>query len=85
MPSKKKASRAVVSGLGSRVRRRRTALGLSGLQLARQCGMDHSKLSHIEGETGRGGITAPTLVALCKALDVSADWLLGLSSHQEPK
>lgn len=85
MPSRKKPSRAVVSGLGSRVRRRRISLGLSGLQLARNCGIDHAKLSHIEGETGRGGITAPTLAALAKSLEVSADWLLGLSGDQEPK
>jgi hypothetical protein len=83
-------SRAVLPGVGTKIRRRRAALGLSTRQLASMCSkhgvsIDGSKIVHIEAEDSRGGTTLPTVRALCLALNVSADWLLGISTDPHPR
>lgn len=57
---------------------------LSQSELARAAGVDRSTISQIlSGETGR--LPNGQLVAECSAcLEVSADWLLGLSERPEP-
>lgn len=77
-------------GFGARVAERRRTLGLSQRQLAAACvalgsRVGFARVANIERENFRGGVTGPTIVALARALDCSADWLLGLSDepHRE--
>lgn len=48
-------------------------------ELANECLVSPSTISHYM--KGKRGIYYETLVAICKALDVSADYLLGLSEE----
>ena len=57
--------------LGQAVYDRRTALGLSQEQLARQAGLSEVEIEHIEG--GATTPTLPLLHALARALDAKAD------------
>ena len=63
--------------LGARVRTVRRQKTLTQEQLAEQVGISASFLGHIERGTRIASID--TLVALCNALDVTADYLLGAS------
>ena len=62
--------------LGKRVRIRRTMLGLTQEELAERIDVSTSFVGHIE--RGQRKLSVETLYKLCVALDVSADFLLGL-------
>lgn len=62
--------------LGKRVRIRRQVLGLTQEGLAERIGVSTSFIGHIE--RGSRKLSVETLHDLCKALNVSADFLLGL-------
>ena len=68
---------------GERVRRRRMALGLSQTDFAKQAGIPVPRLSSIEH--GHQSIYIERLIELAKALNVSADYLLGLSDDPHPR
>lgn len=89
MPHKPPPSRAVVPGLGARVRGRRVELGLSQRDLADLCAkhgapIGYARVAFIEAENHRGGVTAPTLKALARALNLSADFLLCTTDDPTP-
>src|SRR5687768_919624 len=70
-----RASRSSVPGLGERVRRRRTDLGLSQQKLAAVCTkrgvpLDAAKIERVENKSIAD---AGTIVAIAKALQVSSD------------
>ena len=70
--------------LAERVRAGRERVGLSQEKLAQQMGMDRNTLWHIEaGRTKHP--RADQLIALAKALEVSTDYLLGLTEDPAPK
>lgn len=60
--------------IGGRVRRCREALGYSRETLAEKADLAASFIGTIE--LGTGSFTAETLIKLCKALGVSADYIL---------
>lgn len=62
--------------LGKRVRIRRQVLGLTQEGLAERIGVCTSFIGHIERGTRK--LSVETLHDLCRALNVSADFLLGL-------
>lgn len=62
--------------LGKRVRIRRHVLGMTQEVLAEKIGVCTSFVGHIERGTRK--LSVETLFGLCKALDVSADWLMGI-------
>ena len=62
--------------LGKRVRIRRNVLGITQEGLAENIGVSTSFIGHIERGTRK--LSVETLHALCKALETSADFLLGL-------
>lgn len=62
--------------LGKRIRIRRTFLELTQKELAERINVCTSFIGHIE--RGRRMLSVETLYNLCVALDVSADFLLGL-------
>ena len=63
--------------IGSRIRSRRQSLGLTLKDIADREGVNSGGLSDIENDKYLP--SAPTLIALSRALDVSVDWLLGLT------
>lgn len=62
--------------LGKRVRIRRQVLELTQEELAERIGVCTSFIGHIERGTRK--LSVETLYALCKALDTSADFLMGI-------
>ena len=62
--------------LGKRVRIRRQVLELTQEGLAEKIGVSTSFIGHIE--RGSRKLSVETLYALCKALETSADFLIGL-------
>ena len=62
------------TAMGGRIRNARQSLGLSQLELAEQCGLSASFLGHIE--RGSRKMSLETLVSVCEALNLSADYLL---------
>lgn len=62
--------------LGKRVRIRRNILELTQEELAERIGVSTSFIGHIE--RGSRKLSVETLYAICKALETSADFLLGL-------
>ena len=63
--------------LGQRVQMTRNELGMSQEEMAERAGISANALRTIEQD--RGNPTAATLTRLCSILNVSIDWLLGLS------
>lgn len=63
--------------MGQKIRLCRIKLGLTQTQLADQVGISASFMGHIE--RGSRVASLETLAALCRELDISADYLLGLS------
>ncbi|MCC7012975.1 MAG: helix-turn-helix transcriptional regulator [Planctomycetes bacterium] len=63
----------------------REALSWSQMELAYRSGITQAKLSNIENNAARAGIRADTLKAICAALGVSADYLLGLTDNPTPR
>lgn len=82
-PSKR--SRAALRGMGQRLRARRIELGLTVRTLAGMAGIHHYKIVGAENETSYGGLNVPTFKLICVALNVSADWLLGLTDDPTPR
>ena len=64
------------TALGNRVRSLRRSAGLTQAELAEQVGISASFLGHIE--RGTRVLSVDTLTALCDALYVTADELLGM-------
>lgn len=62
--------------LGKRVRIRRNILDITQASLAEMIGVSTSFVGHIERGTRK--LSVETLYLLCKALDTSADFLLGI-------
>lgn len=65
---------AIVDTLGWRIRQRRLMLGIKQFELAVECGVNQSTLSHLE----LGRVTEPsgfTLHHLANALHCSTKWL----------
>lgn len=62
--------------LGARIRRFREASGLTQKELAQQLNVGGTRISNWEKEINRPSVDM--LAALCRALEVSADELLGL-------
>jgi transcriptional regulator with XRE-family HTH domain len=67
------------AAMGARIKARRKELHLTQGQLAELCGLSASFLGHIERGTRNASIE--TLEGLCKALNVSADYLIGLQAE----
>ena len=65
--------------MGQRIKTTRKSQHITQEQLAKSVGLSASFLGHIERGTRIASIES--LVALCKALNVSADYLLGLSDE----
>lgn len=63
--------------IGARIRQARVQAGLTRSELER-AGISHAQLWRIE--TGASRPSVETLALLAHALNVSADWLLGLSA-----
>jgi transcriptional regulator with XRE-family HTH domain len=68
--------------LGERIRRQRMALGLSQTDFAAKTGIPVQVLSRLEH--GRQSIWVERLVELAAALQVSTDYLLGLTDDPAP-
>lgn len=62
------------TAMGGRIRSARQAAGLSQSELAEQCALSVSFLGHIE--RGSRKMSLETLVSICEALNLSADYLL---------
>jgi transcriptional regulator with XRE-family HTH domain len=83
-------SRDAVPGLGARILKLRAARGWSTLVLAAKLA-EHgwkggaSKITHIEAENKRAGVTGPTLLALADVLDTTTDYLLGRTDDPTPR
>lgn len=65
--------------MGQRIKAKRKELHLTQEQLAELSGLSASFMGHIE--RGSRIASLETLCGLCRALDVSADYLLGLSEE----
>lgn len=65
--------------MGRRIKQVRKEKHLTQEQLAEACGLSTSFLGHIE--RGSRVASLETLHSLCRALDVSADYLLGLAEE----
>lgn len=60
-----------------RIREMRKERGLSQAKIAQKIGMEQTQYSRYE--RGENEIKVNVLIDICKALDVSSDYLLGLS------
>lgn len=67
---------------GQRLRFVRELREMDQAEVARAMGVDPAVISHMEA--GRRTPGASSLRALCKALTVSADYMLGLSERVSP-
>ena len=65
-----------------RIREVRKARGISQAKLASKIGMEQTQYSRYE--RGENEIKVNVLIDICKALDVSSDYLLGLSDNPQP-
>lgn len=70
-----------IEEMGRRMLLKRRALRLSQKQLAARCGFPYQVISGIE--RGRHDVYAQRLAVLARQLGVSADYLLGLSEHEQ--
>jgi transcriptional regulator with XRE-family HTH domain len=71
------------SDLGARVKALRRERGLSQGKLARIAGLNDTHISRIENNE-RPGVQAIAVARIARALDTSADYLLGLSNDPTP-
>src|SRR5215510_1866918 len=69
--------------IGERVRQKRKALGMTQEQLEEASGVPQGSISRIESGTAED-VYASTVIGFAKALQVSADYLLGLDVDQQP-
>jgi len=70
-----------MSNAGERIARRRKTLGISQEELAALIGTNQKQISRYEN--GHNDPTADVLIAMARALETTADWLLGLSDVEE--
>ena len=68
-------------GLGARIRAARVARNWAQADVAKRIGQSEATVSEWEREASLPGTLS--LLALAETLEVSADWLLGLSDTQE--
>ncbi len=73
----------MANSLGTRVRDRRVALGMSQSKLARELGLATEK-SIYKLEAGQSLPSLPLLLRISDVLDVSIDYLLGLAKEPAP-
>jgi len=69
--------------VGTRIRTAREARGLSQTALAARAGLNLGNLNEVE-QARKTGVRAETIVVLAAVLQVSADYLLGLSDDPAP-
>jgi len=69
--------RKIVEQIGARIQTARDRAGMTVYKLAKQISIAHPK-SIRHWEAGDACPNAVNIVRLCVALDVSADWLLGI-------
>jgi transcriptional regulator with XRE-family HTH domain len=69
--------RAVDKATGIRISTHRVGLGLSQNELARRLGTRQCTVSLLE--LGEQHLKAPMIVALCRVLGISSDYLLGIT------
>ena len=79
VPSQRKETVPETKELPVRLMRARNAKGWSAFDLAKAIPCSASVICNIENE--RNSPTAYTIVRLCKALGISADYLLGLKEE----
>jgi len=68
--------------IGQRITAKREARGLSQQALADRCGIKTQNLNRVERDK-RLNIRSDTIIALCRALGCSSDYLLGLDVDEE--
>ena len=68
--------------VGERVRQQRKALGMTQEQLEAASGVPQGSISRIESGIAED-VYASTVIGFAKALQVSADYLLGLDASEE--
>ncbi|MDF5754214.1 pyridoxamine 5'-phosphate oxidase family protein [Spongiactinospora sp. TRM90649] len=76
------SSRPAPGDLGRRIAHRREALGLSREELAERAGLDPGYLTYLEERPARP--SEDTLLRVARALDVTADRLLGGDAERAP-
>lgn len=77
-------SEKVVSVVGERIRERRIELGLSQEELAKSVGYQ-TRMAIFKIEKGESELPLSKLWAMCRALDVSPEWLLLGSNKKKEK
>lgn len=65
--------------LGERIKERRKQLGYSQYDLSKLTGISHMQISRYELSVNQP--TSDVIVTLAKALNVSTDWLLGVTDE----
>jgi transcriptional regulator with XRE-family HTH domain len=65
-----------------RLRERRKALGMSQATLAKKIGINQAQISKYE--VAENAVSSEVLAELARILDVSSDWLLGLTDEVMP-
>lgn len=71
---------AICERIGARVRQRREELRLSLAELAERTEVSKTHLWQVEKGLSEPGVGV--IVRLCRALGVSADWLLGIGEDE---
>lgn len=66
---------------GERLKYARKQKGLTQVELAEKLGL--TQTSYQRMETGKHELKMATIYNICKTLNISADWLLGLSEDQK--
>lgn len=65
---------------GERLKCARKSKGLTQIQIAEQLGI--TQKSYQRMETGNHDLKMSTICKLCKTLEISADWLLGIGEGE---
>ena len=68
-----------MNNYGNRLRYARKEKGLTQTELAVQLGLSQKSYQRIE--SGEHDLKMSTIYKLCKALEMSADWLIGLADR----
>ena len=71
------------AAMGERIKAKRKELNLTQVQFANMAGVSTSFMGHIE--RGSRIASIETLYAICEALHVSSDYLIGLSEEEAIK
>ena len=66
----------VVYEMGDKIKKARTDVKLTQRQLAKRCGCDRKTIMFIENS--QSGVSILIFARICSALNLSADYLLGL-------